>query len=180
MPKVNRSDEDGIGAAEGLSPAESFVHEQTLGFQIRLTWETMRMVIQERMRANGVRFAYWTYLRVLWTEDGITQRELSERVRRVGANTVSALNAMQSAGLVRRERSEVDRRSMHVYLTPEGKALERKLIPVAATIQRQATANISDDDLATFMRVLATIRENLESTPAEKLDTAHDLAPSKG
>ena len=140
----------------------------------------MRTVIQERMRANGVRFAYWTYLRVLWAEDGITQRELSERVRRVGANTVSALNSMQSAGLVRRERSKVDRRNIHVFLTPEGRALERKLIPAAAAIQRQATANVSDDDLATFMRVLAAIRENLQDAPAGTADRTQDLVLSEG
>jgi len=141
-----------------------FAHEVALGFQLRVTWETMRAALQEKLQAGGTRFAHWSYLRILWANDGITQNELSERVRRVGGNTVSALNSMQRAGLVRRVRGRVDRRTIHVHLTPAGAALERKLVPLAAGIQRRATAGISARDIAAFKRVLAAMRANLQAS----------------
>jgi len=138
-------------------------HEEALGFQLRVTWEAMRAALQESLAAQGIRFAHWSYLRILWAADGISQNDLSERVRRVGANTVSALNALQRAGLVRRVRSRVDRRAVQVHLTPAGRALERVLVPLAVAVQRRAAAGIAAPDLATFRRVLASMRANLNA-----------------
>lgn len=150
--------------ALGRPKRRGFAHEEALGFQLRVTWEVMRAALQERLQAQGTRFAHWSYLRILWTADGITQNDLSERVRRVGGNTVSALNSMQRAGLVRRVRSRVDRRTIHVHLTPAGAALERKLVPLAAEIQRRATAGIAARDIAVFKRMLAAMRANLQTS----------------
>lgn len=151
-------------AAKKSKPARrdaGLPHEAALGFQMRVTWETMRAALQEKLAEEGVRFAHWSYLRILWSADGLTQNELSDRVRRVGANTVSALNALQRAGLVKRVRSREDRRTVQVHLTPAGKALEKRLVPLAAEIQRRASAGIPARDIATFRRVLATMRANL-------------------
>jgi DNA-binding MarR family transcriptional regulator len=136
-------------------------HEAALGFQMRVTWEIMRGALQESLAKEGVRFAHWSYLRVLWSADGLTQNELSERIRRVGGNTVSALNALQRAGWVKRVRSREDRRTVHVHLTPAGRALEKRLVPLAAAIQRRATADIPARDIAVLRRVLARMRVNL-------------------
>ena len=136
-------------------------HEAALGFQMRVTWETMRAALQESLAKEGVRFAHWSYLRILWSADGLTQNELSERIRRVGANTVSALNALQRAGWVTRVRGRADRRTVHVHLTPAGRALEKRLVPLAAAIQRRATAGVAARDIAAFRRVLARMRVNL-------------------
>ena len=150
--------------ARAISRGQSLAHEEALGFQLRVTWEAMRAALQESLAEHGTRFAHWSYLRILWTADGITQNDLSERVRRVGANTVSALNSMQGAGLVKRVRSRVDRRTIHVHLTPAGKALERELVPLAADVQRRAVSGIAARDLAAFRRVLAAMRANLKNT----------------
>jgi len=148
---------------EGLQrPVQRFGHEEAIGFQLRTTWEAMRAALQQQLQTRGTRFAHWSYLRVLWSADGITQNDLSQRVRRVGGNTVSALNAMQRAGLVRRVRSRADRRTIHVHLTRAGARLERKLVPLAAEVQRRATAGIAARDLAAFKRVLAAMRVNLQ------------------
>ena len=152
-----------VGAKPRQRRGRGLVHEEALGFQLRVTWEAMRAALQERLAAHGTRFAHWSYLRVLWAADGITQNELSERVQRVGANTVSALNGLQRAGLVKRVRSRVDRRTVHVHLTPAGRALESVLVPLAKEVQRAATRGLAPRDVAAFRRVLAAIQSNLRA-----------------
>lgn len=156
MPKRSRK----FKAGQALDGA-GLTHEAALGFQMRVTWETMRAALHEGLAREGVRFAHWSYLRILWSTDGLTQNALSERIRRVGANTVSALNALQRAGWVKRVRSREDRRTVHVHLTPAGRALEKRLVPIAAAIQQRATAGIAANDIAAFRRVLAKMRVNL-------------------
>ena len=59
---------------------------------------------------HGVSHGHWSFLRVLWEEDGLSQRELSTRVGMMEPTTVIALRGMEKAGLVRRSRSSADRR----------------------------------------------------------------------
>jgi DNA-binding MarR family transcriptional regulator len=57
---------------------------------------------------------HWYFLRALWVEDGLTQRELSARVGMMEPTTVIALKGLEKAGLVRRARSRKDARRVHV------------------------------------------------------------------
>jgi DNA-binding MarR family transcriptional regulator len=159
---MSRRSKKGIAGANPPR-GRGLVHEEALGFQLRVTWEAMRAALQERLAAHEIRFAHWSYLRVLWSADGISQNDLSERVRRVGANTVSALNGLQRAGLVKRVRSRVDRRTVYVHLTPAGRALEGVLVPLAREVQRAATRGVSARDLRAFRRVLLAIQINLRT-----------------
>ena len=73
----------------------------------------------------------WYFLRVLWTEDGLSQRELSARVGMMEPTTVIALRSMEKSGLIRRVRSADDRRKVLVWLTPKAKRLRDELLGVA-------------------------------------------------
>ena len=50
--------------------------------------------LQMRLTEHSVSFGHWTFLRILWVEDGLTQRELSERAGLMEPTTFSALKAM--------------------------------------------------------------------------------------
>ena len=47
--------------------------------------------LQLRLTAHGVSLGHWTFLRILWEKDGITQRELSEQAGVMEPTTTSAL-----------------------------------------------------------------------------------------
>src|SRR3546814_12889571 len=66
----------------------------------------------------------WRFLRQLWREDGITQRELSERVGMREPTTVVALKGLEKAGLITRTKTTDDRRKTFIHLTPHAKKLE--------------------------------------------------------
>jgi DNA-binding MarR family transcriptional regulator len=137
------------------------LQEEAIAFQVRITGEAMRALLQQRLERYGIRLTHWSYLRVLWREDGISQIELSARVRRVGANTVSALNNLERMGLVRRVRNKTDRRAVNVFLTPAGKALEVPLVACAAEVQEIARAGIPERNIEILRDTLKAIRANL-------------------
>src|SRR3546814_4155790 len=60
----------------------------------------------------------WRFLRQLWREDGITQRELSERVGMREPTTVVALKGLEKAGFITRKKTAEDRRKTFIHLTP--------------------------------------------------------------
>ena len=81
--------------------------------------------LQMRLAEHAVSFGHWTYLRILWEGDGLTQRELSEQAGVTEPTTFSALKAMERLGYIRRRRRR-DRKQVDILLTPKGRAPARR------------------------------------------------------
>ena len=117
--------------------------------------------LQMRLVAHGVSFGHWTFLRILWERDGLTQRELSLEAGVMEPTTYSALKAMEGLGYVKRRHGEANRKNVYVHLTAKGRALKAKLVPLAEDVNRVAVAGLAARDVAATRAVLIAIIENL-------------------
>lgn len=117
--------------------------------------------LQGRLAAHGVSFSHWTFLRILWERDGLTQRELSEEAGVMEPSTFAAIKAMEELGYVSRTQVPENRKNVYVRLTPKGRALERKLVPLAEEVNAIAVRGASAADRQTTRRVLLAIIANL-------------------
>jgi DNA-binding MarR family transcriptional regulator len=118
--------------------------------------------LERRIAAYGVTRGQWYFLRVLWNEDGLTQRELSARVGMMEPTTVIALRSMEKSGLIRRLRSTDDKRRSHVWLTTKARRMRKELLALARGITEEAEAGISRSDLLRFRRAIARMTANLD------------------
>lgn len=144
-------------------PLESF------GQVARLTFRAFARSLGQRITSHGVTIGQWRFLRELWREDGITQRELSERLSMREPSTVAAVRSLESAGLVRRVRDDFDRRKIRVYLTPRARRLREPLLRHVRDVNAIATAGVSRKDLETTRRVLLQLMANLNAAGANSL-----------
>ena len=133
----------------------------SLGYLSWLSFRAFSRSLEKRTLKHGVTAGQWRFLRILWQEDGITQRELTQRIGMREPTTVTAVRSLESSGLIRRVRDRDDRRKMKVFLTPKAKRLQHKLMPYVADVLEIATQGISARDLATTQRVLAEMQQNL-------------------
>ena len=117
--------------------------------------------LQMRLAAHKVSFGHWTFLRILWEGDGLTQRALSERAGVMEPTTFAALRAMERLGTVTRRQIGRDRKKVYVFLTPKGRALKRRLVPLAEDVNNIAVRGVAGADIATTRAVLLAIIENL-------------------
>ena len=117
--------------------------------------------LQPRLAGHTVPFGHWTFLRILWEQDGITQRELSDEAGVMEPTTFAALKAMEELGYVTRRQTAENRKNVYVYLTPKGRALKDKLVPLAVEVNAIATGGIGAADLASTRRALRAMIANL-------------------
>lgn len=122
--------------------------------------------MQMRLAPHNVSFGHWAFLRILWLEDGLTQRALSERAGVQEPTTFSALKAMEKLGYISRRQMPDNRKNVYIYLTPEGRALEKVLLPLAIEINEFAIAGIDEADIAVTRRTLLRVIENLAADEA--------------
>jgi DNA-binding MarR family transcriptional regulator len=135
--------------------------EETVGF---LLWDTTRSFIREfskLIRRHGVDFGQWPFLRVLWTEDGLTQSALAERVKMRGPTTVEAVDRLERRGFVRRRRNAEDARKINVFLTAKGRRVYPLVVPDIRRVNEKATRGMKRGELETLKRQLRRLRQNM-------------------
>jgi len=126
--------------------------------------------LQMRLTEHGVSLGHWTFLRILWEKDGLTQRELSEQAGVMEPTTFSALNAMEKLGYITRRQQPDSRKKVYIYLTPKSRLLKDKLVPLAEEVNRVAVAALPTEAIATTRQTLLAIIENLARDEAASVD----------
>src|SRR5690242_16058078 len=158
------------------------VPDDRLAHLVKDATRALVRALQMRLAAHAVSFGHWTFLRILWESDGLTQRELSEQAGVMEPTTFSALQAMERLGYVERRRRGDDRKKIYVFLTPQGRRLRHKLVPLAEEVNGIAVRGVAAADVAMTRRVLLAIIENLardEEAADRRMPSTRDLVRVK-
>ncbi len=150
---------------------------ESVAFQLRDTHKAFAQILKRELDRQDVNFGGWSYLRVLWREDGLTQRELTNRSGLMQPNTNAALKQLSKRGLIIQRKDQDDRRRINIYLTPQGRAIGRRLVPFALRIRGRALNGISRNEFALLLDLLARIRSNLDAR--DPIDTGGRTRPRK-
>lgn len=143
------------------------VPDDRLAHLVRDAGRAFNKRLQVRLQKNNVSFGHWTFLRILWTSDGLTQKELSDLAGVMEPTTFSAIQAMEALGYVVRKQKPENRKNMYVHLTPKGKALKKALVPLAVDVNHVAVHGVSQAELLTTRKVLLKVIENLAQEEAQ-------------
>lgn len=135
--------------------------DRSLGFAVRRAHRAFDRALQRQLAARGLSTGYWYYLRALWEEDGLTQRQLSQRTGVAENTTTVTIAAMVRHGLVTRTRAHDDRRKWCIALTDQARALRDELLPLAGAVNRQAAMGLTDEEQQAALALLARMTANL-------------------
>jgi MarR family transcriptional regulator, organic hydroperoxide resistance regulator len=119
------------------------------------------------LAAEDLTIAMWRVLAAL--SNGGAQRQVDlSMMTSIEVSTLSRLVARLSRrGLVTRERSADDNREVTVTLSTQGRALVKRLVPIARALERKAAAGISAKELEAVKRHLRTMHDNLAGAGEE-------------
>jgi len=140
-----------------------FPPDASMGHLLRDCYRELARVMGKRIGGAGLAVSMWYFLRALWEADGMTQRELSQKVKMMEPSAVMALNKLQRMGLIVRSRNSDDRRKVNVFLTEKGRALREQLLPLAIEVNRVLLQGLTRAETATLRKLLRKVRENLEA-----------------
>jgi DNA-binding MarR family transcriptional regulator len=132
-----------------------------LAHLVRDAAKGLMRALQMRLAEYDVSFGHWTFLRILWEQDGLTQRELSEQAGVMEPTTFSALKTLESRGYIKRSHTENNKKNVYIHLTPKGRGLKAKLVPLALEVNRIAVSGASSADVAATRKTLLRMIENL-------------------
>lgn len=161
------------------------VSKQTVGYAIRQTHIALSRALQQRLALYNMTSPQMIFMREIWLEEGLSQRELSARVGTAESTTVSALRVLERRKLIRRVAKSKDRRAVRVYLTPAGRQLEFDVVPKIHAVNDMVVQGLSAHELEVFDQVLSRIRQNAEAIAGARpgrapAGAATEAAPAVG
>jgi DNA-binding MarR family transcriptional regulator len=103
---------------------------------------------------------------VLWAlgaEDGISQRELAEKMRLAPPTVTAMLQKMERGGLVERTADESDQRVTRIRLTEAGRVLNRDLRVAHGEYIASVIGPMAEQDRRELVRLLGALSDNLKA-----------------
>jgi len=135
--------------------------EDRLAHIVRDAGRLYMRALQQRLELHQISFGHWAILRVLWEEQGITQKNISQRTGLMEPTVHQALVNMENQNIIVRERVNGNQKKWYVFLTSNGQQLREKLEPLALEVNQLAETDISTKDLEITRKVLLKIIHHL-------------------
>jgi MarR family transcriptional regulator, organic hydroperoxide resistance regulator len=142
-------------------PGGDLPPSKSLGYMVREVHRAFMRSLEARIGKFGITPGMWWFLRLLWIEDGLSQSELSDRLRVMSPTTVRAMDRLEKQGLISRVPSDDDKRKLKIELTEKGRALRQELMPIALEVNRMGTESLTKAEIAVLQELLGRIMQNL-------------------
>ncbi|MGD6833462.1 MarR family winged helix-turn-helix transcriptional regulator [Sutcliffiella halmapala] len=133
--------------------------ENQICFKIYSVERKITKLYRNLLDELDVTYPQYLVLLVLWEKNTTSVKELGEKLFLDSGTLTPMLKRMEGNGLLERNRSREDERSVIISLTPKGRQLKEK----AECIPTQLVDNLSMDyqELQAFNRTLTRIMENI-------------------
>lgn len=118
--------------------------------------------LEARLKSHGLALGAFPALLHLWEQDGLTQRDLVDRLGIEQPTMAATLTRMERDGLITRHRDEADGRIQRVRLTARARALHAAAVTEAADLNALATRMLNDDERQQFITIMRKVIGALE------------------
>lgn len=120
--------------------------DQCIFFQLAKASQTAVKFWTSRLSDSHITATQGMVLGFLNENDGVTSRELGERVMLDSATLTGILDRLEKAGLVERNPHPEDRRALSVCMTPQGSELSKGMIALAKTANQDFLEPLTSEE----------------------------------
>jgi len=129
---------------------------------VLMSFEVLARYLEVELRCYDATLIRFNIMSTLFKNGGeMTPSEIAESVFREKNSITAAINTMERQGVVRREPSPDDRRSVKVVITDKGWKEANRLNPIAQELSREVLSCIDKEQVEVLVGIMRTIRESL-------------------
>ncbi|GAA4996223.1 MarR family winged helix-turn-helix transcriptional regulator [Streptomyces siamensis] len=140
--------------------------DEQICFSLNAASRAFGGVYRVLLKDLGLTYPQYLVMLVLWEHGEQPVKKLGEHLRLDSGTLSPLLKRLETAGLVRRERSARDERSVHVHLTDEGAALRERARVVPRKIAAATGAGL--EEIRELRSRLDRLTEALDSAALEE------------
>ena len=144
--------------------------DQQICFSLNAASRAFGGVYRVILKDLGITYPQYLVMLLLWEHGDLPVKKLGEHLRLDSGTLSPLLKRLEAAGLVRRERSARDERSVEVRLTEEGAALRDQAVQVPRRIV--AATGFDVDEIRQLRSRLDELTAALDAATAAEAETA--------
>ncbi|GGX08615.1 MarR family winged helix-turn-helix transcriptional regulator [Streptomyces chryseus] len=143
-----------------VSDAELLRLDHQVCFSLHAASRAFGGVYRDALKDLGLTYPQYLAMLVLWEHGPQPVKAIGEQLRLDSGTLSPLLKRLEAAGLVRRERSPEDERSVTVHLTDEGAELRERALPVPRRIL--AATGLSVEEILGLQQLLGRLTGALD------------------
>jgi len=137
------------------------------GYWVTLLARSMEFDLEERLKVHGITRATFAVLSAIFHDKISTPAGLASFIGVDGAAITRHLDRIEKQGLILRERSAADRRSVNLKLTRKGSGLMPKLVAQSKATNQKFQSELTSTEIKGIQRV---VRKMLSTGDVVPLD----------
>ena len=144
--------------------SEKMKDQREGGFLITKIHQITNRIFNQMLKDYGIEelnSGQGRILFALWQEDNIPIRALSIKTQLTKSSLTTMLDRLESAGYLKRERDENDRRQFIVKLSEKSKNLQIKYVDVSKKMTELFYGTLTEEEIDQFEAYLRRILNNL-------------------
>jgi MarR family transcriptional regulator for hemolysin len=136
--------------------------DNSIGYKVYRTSRAFQKAFDLELRHKvGMTLSQWRVINVLVSFNGITQKEIADKLELEAPSLIPMIDKLQSLKLVERRSDPKDRRINRIYLTKKAESLYESMHECGLSIIKSATKGIEQDQLNIVIKYLDMIINNL-------------------
>jgi DNA-binding MarR family transcriptional regulator len=129
---------------------------------ILTSYEVLERYLETELQRQDISLIRFNVMSTLFKNGGeMTPSEIAESVFREKNSITAVINTLEKQGVVRREPSRDDRRSVKVIITDKGWNEANRLNPIAQDLSRQALSCLDKERIEELIEMMREVRESL-------------------
>src|SRR5215510_16212014 len=114
---------------------QKYDFENSVGFIVNCTAKALIKALDSELRKEvGVTFGQWKVMVILVNQNGMTHKEIADKLGLEGPTLIPIIDKMETDGLVVRKVDLNDRRNNRIYHTQKARNLWNRMISCALKI----------------------------------------------
>lgn len=136
--------------------------EETVDFHIKTAWHAISRMYNQKAVEEGFTTSIGFVLININSHEGTPATKIAPLMGLEARSLTRMLKSMEEKGLICRKPDPADKRSVRIFLTPEGKRKKEKSIETIQAFNHAILKVVSKREIETFFRVFEKINHVIE------------------
>jgi MarR family transcriptional regulator, transcriptional regulator for hemolysin len=147
-----------------INSMQEYDFENSIGFIVNRTARAFVKALDSELHDRvGITVGQWKVIVMLVKHNGLTQKEIADKLGLEGPTLIPIIDKMEKEELVVRKVDPSDRRNNRIYRTEKADALWDRMMQCASKVRQVSVKEISEADLNNMRAALDKIWHNLRA-----------------
>jgi MarR family transcriptional regulator, organic hydroperoxide resistance regulator len=144
--------------------------EETVDYHIKSAWHAISRMYNQKAAQEDFTTAIGFVLININSKEGTPATKIAPLMGLEARSLTRMLKTMEEKGLIYKKPDPIDKRSVRIFLTPEGKRKKEISVRTIMEFNEQVREVVSESELETFFSVFQKINHVIENLQTETIN----------